>query len=59
MPFKCNLQRYSVESVARLGAGGGGDGELFADFTGCVLGDLMYVLQDSLVGLYKLHPVDP
>ena len=37
-----------VESVARLGAAEEGGGELFAEFTGCVLGDLMYVLQDSL-----------
>ena len=52
-----------VESVARLGEGktdhhriGDDDrqaseacgGNLFADFAGCVLGDLMYVLQDAL-----------
>lgn len=41
-----------VESVAQLrggdGSSNGDGGELFADFTGCVLGGLMYVLQDSL-----------
>ena len=36
-----------VESVARLGETSDGK-RLFDDFAGCVLGDLMYVLQDSL-----------